>query len=149
MILANANQRLEKNFVMGEFTCPCGCGETIFDYRVVRGLQRLHNYYTRVYGACRIDIKVGTRCHRFNEDLIRRYEAGEYPNKPAKNTWHFRGAVDIHVFIKRTGMDWEKVDTGEVDKVARRIRFTGRGIYNTFNHLDMRPKPAHWDNRSK
>lgn len=143
--------RISQHFLINEFMCHCGCGEVLYSYRVVKGLERMRHYFslpTKYKGQCKIVVKVGLRCKAFNERLIALYNAGKYPNKPAANTWHFRGAVDIHVYIRTDESEpWEKVDTGEVDRVAKLKGFRGRGIYKTFNHLDMRLVKSFWDKR--
>lgn len=144
MAIIGNGEKIEKNFTYGEFMCHCGCGEVKVDYRLPRKLQELRNAFNAIYGYAYIVVEVGYRCPKHNDWLIAEYEAGRFPNKPAKNSKHIYGeASDIKVYGRMNG-NMKQVDPRDVAMIAEVIGFGGIGIYDTFNHVDVGTPKRRW-----
>jgi uncharacterized protein YcbK (DUF882 family) len=121
---------LSKNFKLSEFTCKCGCGTVKIDMDLVRLLQVLRDIINKP-----INVAIGYRCPAFNASIP----------TASKNSQHMLGkAADIKV----TGILPE-----ELSYLAKKVGFTGVGVYDTWVHVDVRDvnvgSIVTWDYREK
>lgn len=113
---------ISEHFQRNEFECSCGCGFATVDVELVEILERLRHYY-----GAPIKINSGCRCKIYNKSI------GGSPRSR-----HMEGlAADIDI----TGVPPHEVqDKLELWYPAK----YGIGGYNTFTHIDSRPKKARW-----
>jgi len=130
---------LSKNFSRSEFKCKCG--ECYFDYvdaELVKVLQDLHDFYELTCSSkIRIKINSGCRCQNHNISI-----------GGSTYSQHVHGkAADIVVeFLSNITKQWGKIKSSSVyevlnDKYPDKY---GIGKYDTFTHIDVRPKKARW-----
>jgi uncharacterized protein YcbK (DUF882 family) len=117
------------HFSRHEFACSCGCGFCAVDVELVCVLEDLRE----AFGGRPVHINSGCRCERYN---ARPDVSG------SKGSYHCKAmASDV----------W--IDDAEPDALADYLEavYPGRygiGRYNDFTHIDVRPSPARWDNRT-
>lgn len=126
--------KLTNNFSLSEFKCKCGKCEMPPEVlknvsELAKNLQVLRDYIKEP-----ITINSGYRCSEHNKKV-----GGE------KNSQHLLGkAADIVVKGKKTLYINILIETLIGDK---KMKNGGLGIYNTFNHYDIRDNKARWDYR--
>lgn len=112
---------LTRSFSRWEFACRCGCGADHVDPELVRNLQLLRDQV-----GLPINVNSGVRCAKHNKA-----ERG----KP--KSYHLVGkAADIWVH------GWSTQQLAEA--VLRIPAFRGLGFYDTFLHVDIRPRRYTW-----
>lgn len=128
--------KLTNNFSLSEFECKCGKCEMPSD--VLKNVSELAKQLQILRDCIKkpITINSGYRCPEHNAS----------PKvKGSKNSQHLTGkAVDIKV----NGMSSLKVNQAIEQLIKdKKMKDGGLGIYNTFNHYDIRDKKARWDFR--
>lgn len=119
--------KITENFWRSEFACKCKCGFDAVDIEVVQRLEITRAYF----GGWPLTINSGCRCWQRNAT-----------ERGSLRSYHMRAiAVDF----------W--IETVYPDAVADYLETIypnscGLGRYNTFTHLDMRPRKARWDKRN-
>lgn len=112
---------LTAHFSRSEFACRCGCGSDGVDPELVRNLELLREAI-----GLPIQINSGVRCASHNKAV------GGRPK-----SYHLTGqAADIWVH------GWSTQQLAEA--VLRIPAFRGLGFYNTFLHVDIRPRRYTW-----
>ena len=130
--------KISKHFSRHEFKCRCGkCHFEAVDIELVKVLEKLREYFRNKGGQDRrVRILSGWRCPERNRQV-----------GGAKHSRHIRGiAADFQVYDAKTG---EKVSPQEIYDYLNHMYPDkyGLGVYDVFNHLDMRQNRARWDNR--
>lgn len=122
---------LSANFSKSEFACKCGCGLDNVSPKLIDSLEKLRELARKP-----IHINSGVRCVEHNKEI-----GGE------KNSKHLLGqAADVRI---------GRMSPLQVFILAEQIpafKQGGRGIYDTFTHLDIgtgNKRPSVWDKRSK
>lgn len=126
--------KLTNNFSLSEFKCKCGKCEMPTEVltnviQLAKQLQVIRDVIKKP-----ITINSGYRCEAHNKKI-----GGE------KNSQHLFGkAADIKV----TGVSSLQVNK-TIEQLVKdgKIKIGGLGLYNTFNHVDIRPNKARWDYR--
>lgn len=119
------NVRLQKNFRLWEFRCPCGCGTTLHDPDLSGYLQQIREHFGKpVY------ITSGYRCEEHNASI----------KNASKTSRHMKGqAADFYI---------SGVKPAEIAKYAESIGVKGIGLYEgsdgNFVHIDTRKKKSFW-----
>jgi uncharacterized protein YcbK (DUF882 family) len=114
---------LSRNFWTGEFTCPCGCAETLVNEKLVQALQTLRDKLDRT-----VKIVSGYRCPKHNKAV-----------GGAPGSQHLLGnAADISVQHITPGDLYDLVIT--IPAFANGGIGVGHGIF----HVDVRSSPARW-----
>jgi len=125
------NLQITPHFRYDELSCKC-CNRLITDDLMYRTMNKLE----RVREAIGIPLIInsGHRCEKHNR------EVGGQPN-----SWHLRFAVDIRT-AKPDNLHilFEAILLMNYDHKL----FNGVGWYWSFVHLDCRPNPFTWDNRT-
>jgi uncharacterized protein YcbK (DUF882 family) len=112
---------LQPDFWLSEFVCD---GQVKIDMRLVRELQKLRDFIGKP-----INITSGYRTPERNKRI-----GGSSKSK------HMEGiAADIYV---------DGISIEELYYIAKHFQFNGIGIYNYHLHVDVREKPAFWDERT-
>lgn len=108
------------NFRVKEFKCNDGSDQILIDDELVEKLQVIRSYYGRA-----VIINSGYRTPAYNKKI-----------GGATNSQHCLGkACDIHLNgIKPT----------ELFEFAKKIGFTGVGLYSWGVHVDTRPNKSYW-----
>ena len=120
--------KVSENFTRDEFACKCGkCEKISVDTILLQLLQRVRSHFNK-----KTTITSGNRCMEHNTKI------GGSPHSQ-----HMNGtAADIDV------KDISPVDVyNYIESINKNIG--GLGLYDNFVHVDVRRKPARWDNRSK
>lgn len=120
--------QLTENFNLKEFECTHpDHNHVIVDPELVEKLQKLRERL-----GLPIKVTSAFRCEERNNEV-----------GGAENSQHLTGrAADI-------SLNNQKLDIIQIRNLARKIGFTGIGLYDSFIHLDTRTgSPAMWDNRS-
>ncbi len=113
---------LSTHFSSHEFECQCGCGFDEIDLELIEVLEDVRQHF-----GVSVRINSGCRCAAHNKAV-----------GGTKNSQHVKGtAADIVV---------KKVASAEVCMyLANQYPNTyGIGRYNTFTHIDVRPRKARW-----
>ncbi|GAI77731.1 unnamed protein product [marine sediment metagenome] len=117
------NIRIDTNFILSEFQCPC-CGRVMIHPDLLKRLAKLR---LRIQEP--IYINSGYRCKAENKHV-----------GGTKASYHTFGmAADIEV---------KNTDLLNLAQLAESVGFNGIGIYGNFLHLDVRPKKYHWSGLS-
>lgn len=112
-------------FTRKEFACQCGCGFDTVDFELAKVLDDVREHFKRP-----VIINSGCRCAIHNKN-----EGGSPKSQHLLGT-----AADIVV----KGIYADDV----ADYLEERYSDTyGIGRYNGRTHIDIRSKPARWDNR--
>ena len=118
--------KLSTHFKRSEFECGCECGFDTVDYQLIKVIEELRVYYKqpiRINSAC--------RCLKHNTAI---------GSKPTSQ--HVKGkAADITVSGISPIVVYHRLDTLYPDKF-------GFGVYDNFNHIDVRSEKVRWDKRS-
>ncbi len=119
-----------KYFKKKEFTCSCGCGQTVISDELLEMLDM-----ARELAKIPFVISSGYRCKEHNENLIRK------GIKASKNSAHLKGlAADIKCKNSKTRALM-------VDALGY-AGFTRMGLGKTFIHVDIdnkdKPSPSIW-----
>ncbi len=112
---------ISKHFSRKEFACPCGCGFSTVDVKLLEVLEIL-----RVkYGA--VTINSACRCAVHNKNV-----------GGSKGSKHKQG-IAADVVVNGTSPDeiYMFLDMFQPNKY-------GVGKYNSFTHIDVRDKKARW-----
>lgn len=118
---------VSEHFKRREFSCKCGCGFDAVDVDLLDALEDLRHHFgkpVKITNAC--------RCLKHNKEI-----------GSEDTSQHVRGkAADIKI---------SGVKTEDVALAAEVMMqgYGGIGRYDTFTHIDVRQKPARWDNRIK
>jgi uncharacterized protein YcbK (DUF882 family) len=118
--------QISKNFKMSEFEC------THPDHRHTRIDEELLDKLQQLRDRLEVPLIINSayRCPERNKQV----DGAEYSQ-------HLYGkAVDISLHTIPLQIE-------EIKRIAKQIGFRGIGLYNTFIHLDVRHRPAEWDNR--
>lgn len=127
------NFKVRNNFTIKEFVCKCGCNTLKIDGELLDLVQAI-----RYDLGLPVNIVSAYRCANHNRRV-----------GGAKKSQHLYGRaadIDIKDFLYR-GYTYQ-----ELYDIAVKNGATGVGFYDTFIHVDTRPRkgaPAHWDNRVK
>lgn len=117
------SERLSHNFKSHEFDCHCdndSCSTTTIDPELVNLLQKIRDMV-----KVSVIINSGYRCPVHNTNV-----------GGAKSSYHMNGkAADICA----SGMEPSKLA-----EVAERCCALGIGLYDTFVHVDVRPRKYYW-----
>lgn len=109
------------NFKVKEFACNDGSDEILIDSELVEKLQIIRSYF-----GVPVVVNSGYRTNAYN------IKVGGVPNSQ-----HTLGkAADISVRGK---------NPKTVYNFAKKIGFTGVGLYKDFVHVDTRPTPSYWN----
>lgn len=119
---------MSKHFTKKEFECKCGCGFDNHSPKLVEALEALRELIGQP-----IIINCACRCPKHNADV-----------GGVKNSYHIQG---IAADIKVKNMSPLKLKT-YAEKVND-FKNGGIGLYDSFLHVDVRPKKARWDYRTK
>jgi len=106
---------LTKNFSRNEFSCACGCGQSLIQMQLVEALQRARNEF----GS--ITITSGVRCPGHNRKV------GGQQFSSHLNGW----AADLHCFHSTYRF--------KLVEALRRAGFSRLGIAQSFVHVDCDP----------
>jgi uncharacterized protein YcbK (DUF882 family) len=110
-----------KFFFREEFTCPCGCGQDTVDAELIWVLDALRIRMGRT------TVTSGIRCKNHNASI-----------GGASNSQHLYGkAADIKVM----GRSVDEVATYLEEMYPNKY---GIGRYDSWVHIDVRPKRARW-----
>ena len=113
---------MTRNFKVGEFSCPCGCGMNKISVLLLDELQKVRDVLNAP-----ITIDSGCRCAKHNKEV-----GGEDHSK------HMLGlAADFKVKGFTPAQVHEKLLSMYPDKY-------GIGLYPTWVHLDVRATKARW-----
>lgn len=129
--------KLTNNFSLSEFKCKCGKCEMLPEVlknisELAKNLQVLRDYIKEP-----ITINSGYRCEAHNMSS---------KVNGSKNSQHLFGkAADIRV----SGVSSLQVNK-TIEQLVKdgKIKIGGLGLYNTFNHVDIRSNKARWDYRN-
>lgn len=126
-----SEDKLSEHFSRAEFACHCGCGFDTVSPKLIDALEELRKLADKP-----IHINSGCRCKRHNTVI-----GGEVDSR------HLVGqAADIRM---------EGFSPLQVFVLAAQIpafKQGGRGIYDTFTHLDVgtgNKRPGVWDKRTR
>ena len=113
---------LSTHFSSHEFECQCGCGFDEIDLELIEVLEDMREHF-----GVSVRINSGCRCVKHNKAV-----------GGTKNSQHVKGtAADIVVL----GVSPSEVHTYLADQYPNAY---GLGRYNTFTHIDVRPRKARW-----
>lgn len=130
------SQRITEHFTWGKIVCPC-CERiriTPAFWRHMEALERL-----RVALGFPLIVNSGYRCEKHNMEV-----AG------SSGSMHMLIATDVRpnmLDMSVMPVERESLTQGRLQEIydrAPEFGFTGRGRYNSFVHLDMRPTPMDW-----
>tara|TARA_R110002153_G_scaffold114620_1_gene257475 strand:- start:3364 stop:3759 length:396 start_codon:yes stop_codon:yes gene_type:complete len=129
--------KLTKNFNKKEFDCKCGCE---MPSSVFYEIEELANELQIIRDSFNAPIQINSayRCPSHNKAI-----------GGVSNSQHVLGKAS-DIVIKGYTPD-EVADQLEVmleDECLFPFHLGGIGKYNTFTHIDIRPKKARWDNRT-
>jgi len=125
------NLQITPHFRHNELCCKC-CDKLIIDDLLYRTMNRIEKIREAV--GFRLVINSGHRCVRHNR------EVGGQPN-----SWHLRFAADVRPEDPENLTDFcNAILLMNYDHKL----FNGVGWYWSFVHLDCRPNPFTWDNRT-
>ena len=119
--------KVSDNFLRSEFACNCGCDFNAVDVTLIKVLEDVRSHFN----GNSILITSGNRCPEYNASI-----PGASPNSK-----HTKGiAADF------------KVKNIHADEVAGYLEekypnWFGIGRYIGRTHIDVRSRPARWDNR--
>jgi len=138
--------QLSKNFHSSEFACKCGQGcnadGTAISTELIAVLEliRAHFGYIAPGGEAKVVINSGHRCITHNRTV----------GKSSSSQHLAATAADVVVLQKNIRGQWSPVPTALVHEWIRDMfpKRYGFGVYDTFNHIDVRPEGARWDYRS-
>ncbi|MBA7554503.1 hypothetical protein ES705_47124 [subsurface metagenome] len=123
MISQLNNIKIDTFFYLNEFECHC-CNCVKLHLILLKKLSALRQAIQRP-----LIINSGYRCKLYNAKI-----------DGVPTSYHLFGlAADVTV----SSMKME-----DLLKYAQNIRFGGIGIYDNFLHLDIRPVPEFWDQRT-
>lgn len=126
--------KLTNNFSLSEFKCKCGKCE--MPPEVLKNVSELAKQLQvlRDHLKAPITINSSYRCESHNKKV-----------GGAKNSQHLLGkAADIKV----SGLSSLKVNQAIEQLIKdKKMKDGGLGLYNTFNHVDIRTKKSRWDYR--
>ena len=117
------NIKIDRFFYLDEFQCPC-CLCVKLHLILLKKLSALRQAIDRP-----LIINSGYRCKKYNDQV-----------DGVPGSYHLFGlAADVTVAsMKMT----------DLLKYAQSIHFNGIGLYDNFLHLDIRPIPEFWDQRT-
>ena len=102
-----------------ELRCKC-CGQLVCTTQLLAKLEAL-----REAAGQPVIINCAYRCPKHNREV-----------GGVINSYHCRGmAADVRI---------NGLTPIQVAELAAGVGFTGIGVYETFTHVDVREKPAHW-----
>jgi len=117
---------ISRNFNRNEFACKCGCGFDTVDVSLVYVLQTVRNYFGKP-----VRVTSGCRCFTHNMKV-----------GGVKNSRHKLGkACDFQI----DGISPYRIHVFLTEYFESEYAF---GVYDTFNHVDVRAESSRWDNRS-
>lgn len=116
---------LSEHFSRYEFACKCGCGMDTIDVETLGLCEQVREHV----GVSLIP-NSGCRCEAYNEAV-----GGSVGSQHLQSR-----AVDLPVPDPKEVYGW---------LCAKYPKQYGFGVYDTFVHVDSRPGPVRWDNRSK
>lgn len=119
----NGRDQLSKHFKRGEFACNCGCGFMTVDQEMLPILEDVRE----VFGAKPIKVNSGCRCNYWNK-----WVGGA---DKSRHLWAM--ATDFWI----PGVKPSKIAAYLREKYPDRY---GIGEYDSFVHVDLRPKPTRW-----
>lgn len=122
---------LSNNFNRAEFACKCGCGLKNVNPKLVLALEELHALAKKP-----IHINSGVRCVTHNAAIGGEPDSRHLVGQAADVT--IEGFTPFEVFL--------------LAKKVREFKQGGRGIYDTFTHLDIgtgNKRPSVWDKRTE
>lgn len=122
-------KQLSPHFNSDEFKCRDGTSAPP-DPKLLRLLEAM-----RVKVGKAIHVNSAYRSDAYNKKVGGSPGSQHMINHPKNPTPNFR-AADIRI---------DGMTPTEVAKLAISLGFTGIGIYKTFTHVDVRPKPARWN----
>lgn len=110
--VSNAEEKLSKNFKVGEFRCKCGnCEKLLIDHVLVDRLQQIRDHFGKS-----VHVNSGFRCPAHNKKVGGNPQSG-----------HLEGmAADIRI----TG-----VKPAQIAKYAQSIGIARIGLYDCFVHI--------------
>mgnify|MGYP000583100622 CR=1 FL=1 len=118
--------KIAENFKLYEFEC------THIHHRHVRVDEELVEKLQQLRDKLGVPLVINSayRCPERNKQV-----------DGADNSQHLYGkAADISLHTI-------PMDIIEIKALAKKVGFNGIGLYNTFIHLDVRHRPAEWDER--
>jgi hypothetical protein len=135
---------LSKNFSKSELRCRCGrcdCDGSATSTELIVVLELIRAHFSAIApgGKAKITINSGHRCPSHNRDV-----GGSASSR------HLAAiAADIVVRQKQHDGLYQRVPTIVVHEWLREMfqKRYGLGLYNGFNHVDVRPEGARWDYR--
>lgn len=123
----DSTDRLQPNFRLSEFSCKCGtrnCQIALHDPNLSRLLQVLRQECKKP-----VTITSGYRCPEHNK-LV----------GGSATSYHVKGmAADIQV---------AGVPPKQLAQLAEKVGFSGIGLYDTFVHVDTRPRKYFWNQKN-
>ena len=129
--------KLTKNFNKKEFDCKCGCEmpSSVF-YEIEELANELQTIRDRFNAP--IQINSAYRCLSHNKAI-----------GGVSNSQHVLGkASDIVIKGYTPNEVADQLEVMLEDECLFPFHLGGIGKYNTFTHIDIRPKKARWDNRT-
>lgn len=119
--------KISKDFYLYEFQCKDESQLVKVDSNLVDKLQQLRDRL-----GIPIIINSGFRTIEHNKKI-----------GGSTNSQHLSGkAVDVSILNQKLSIE-------TIRDLAESVGFTGIGMYDTFIHLDVRPIPSKWDQRTK
>ena len=129
--------KLTKNFNKKEFDCKCGCE---MPSSVFYEIEELANELQIIRDSFNAPIQINSayRCPSHNKAI-----------RGVSNSQHVLGkASDIVIKGYTPNEVADQLEIMLEDECLFPFHLGGIGKYNTFTHIDIRPKKARWDNRT-
>jgi uncharacterized protein YcbK (DUF882 family) len=138
---------LSENISRHEMSCKCGCGFNAADIELIQIVQGVVNFCEEFYNQdCLLIITSGNRCRYYNE-VIKYNNDNNYIFGSSKSFHMLAMAMDFQIVTKK---DLAQIETSFINDFLMK-KYPGKygfGIYDDFNHLDVRAKMARWDKRT-
>jgi uncharacterized protein YcbK (DUF882 family) len=126
--------KLTKNFNLSEFDCKCGCE---MPKEILPNIQKLANQLQVLRTATDQPIRINSayRCEEHNANINGKTNSKHILGKAADIT------IDNFIPLEVNSLIEFYISSGDILQ-------GGLGLYNSFNHYDIRRTKARWNNET-